>query len=129
MRHMRSSPVSTESETLYVEVKLSAGASIELPRAEELGVYVVEGSIAVNGDPVQARQLAVLENNAEGTMTASEDARIMLCGGDTLEGERIIWWNFVSSSRERLEQARNDWRDGAFDAVPGETDFIPLPEI
>ena len=52
----------------------------------------------------------------------------MICGGDTLEGDRIVWWNFVSSSRERLEQAKRDWRDGKFDEVPGETDFIPLPE-
>lgn len=123
------SPVSTESDTLYVEINLLRGASIELPRAQELGVYVVEGRVAVNGDAVESRQLAVLENDAEGTIEASKDARIMLCGGDTLAGERIIWWNFVSSSRERLDQARNDWRDGAFDAVPGETDFIPLPEI
>ena len=52
----------------------------------------------------------------------------MICGGDTLEGERIVWWNFVSSSRERLEQAKRDWKEGDFDDVPGESDFIPLPE-
>jgi redox-sensitive bicupin YhaK (pirin superfamily) len=124
-----SSPVSTESTTVYVELNLDAGASTELPAAQELGVYVVEGAVMVEGERVGAGQFAVLENNAGGTIAADSASRIMICGGDTLEGERTIWWNFVSSSKERLEQARQLWRDGGFPAVPGEEDFIPLPEI
>ncbi len=94
---------------------------------EELAVYVVEGSVAINGEFVNAGILAVLESEASGTVTAETPARIMFAGGDALEGERIIWWNFVSSSRERLEQAKEDWREQRFDGVPGETDFVPLP--
>jgi redox-sensitive bicupin YhaK (pirin superfamily) len=123
-----SSPVATKSETLYAEVNLEPGQSVAIPEAEELAVYVVEGSVAVNQDFVNARVLAVLENGASGKVTAESQARIMFAGGDALEGERVIWWNFVSSSRERLEKAKQDWREQRFDAVPGETDFTPLPE-
>ena len=122
------SPVQTASETLYVEVKLEAGASLELPSAEELGIYVIEGSIRIAGTTVSAGVLAVLADEHAAEIAAEEGAHVMLAGGATLEGERTIWWNFVSSSRERLEQAKRDWRDGKFPEVPGETDFIPLPE-
>ena len=123
-----SSPVATQSETLYVEVILEPGQSVAIPEAEELAVYVVEGSVAINQEFVNAGVLAVLQEGASGSVTAETQARIMFAGGDALEGERIIWWNFVSSSRERLEQAKEDWREQRFDAVPGETDFIPLPD-
>ena len=123
-----SSPVSTRSETLYVEVLLQPGQSVAIPDAEELAVYVVEGSVGINREFVDAGVLAVLENGAAGTVTAESAARIMFAGGDALEGERFIWWNFVSSSRECIEQAKKDWREQRFDAVPGETDYILLPE-
>ena len=123
-----SSPVSAQSETLYVEVLLDPGQSVDIPEAEELAVYVVEGTIAVNNEFVDAGVLAVLHHGASGTVTAESAARIMFAGGAALDGERYIWWNFVSSSRERIEQARKDWREQRFDAVPGETDFVPLPE-
>ena len=123
-----SSPVSTGSETLYVEAVLEPGQSVAIPRAEELAVYVVEGSVAINGEFVGAGVLAVLESGTSGSVTAESAARIMFAGGEALEGKRYIWWNFVSSSRERIEQAKKDWREQRFDAVPGETDFIPLPE-
>ena len=121
------SPVTTQSETLYVEVILEPGQSVEIPDAEELAVYVVEGSVAVNDQFVEAGVLAVLEQRAKGTVTAESVARIMFVGGDALDGERYIWWNFVSSSRARIEQAKQDWREQRFDSVPGEHDFIPLP--
>ena len=123
-----SSPVTTQSSTLYVEVILGPGQSVDIPEAEELAVYVVEGSVAVNQEPVEAGVLAVLERGASGSVTAESPARIMFAGGDALEGRRYIWWNFVSSSRERIEQAKRDWREQRLDAVPGEADFIPLPE-
>jgi redox-sensitive bicupin YhaK (pirin superfamily) len=122
-----SSPVSTRSETLYAEAVLEPGQSVAIPEAEELAVYVVEGSVAINREIVEAGVLAVLHDGARGTVTAESAARVMFAGGDTLEGERFIWWNFVSSSRERIEQAKKDWREQSFDSVPGETDFVPLP--
>ncbi|MGI9264543.1 MAG: pirin family protein [Gammaproteobacteria bacterium] len=122
------SPVQAASETLYVEALLDAGAELELPEAQELGVYIVAGSIELAGQSISGGTLVVLANGRSATVSASDGAHIMICGGDTLEGDRIVWWNFVSSSRERLEQAKRDWRDGKFDEVPGEPDFIPLPE-
>ena len=116
------------SETLYVEIKLEPGASIKLPDAEELGVYVVSGNIELDGQAITDGVLAVLKNGASASVGSSGGAHLMICGGDTLEGERVVWWNFVSSSRERLEQAKRDWKQGQFDDVPGELDFIPLPE-
>lgn len=123
-----SSPVATRSETLYVEVNLEPGQSVALPNAEELAVYVVEGSVAINREFVDAGVLAILQSGSSGKVSARTQAKIMFAGGDALEGERIIWWNFVSSSRERLERAKEDWRMQRFDTVPGETDFVPLPE-
>lgn len=122
-----SSPVSTESDTLYVEANLEPGAALALPDAEELGVYAVDGNITINGEPVVAGVLAVLKSKSTATVEAASAATIMLCGGASLEGDRVVWWNFVSSSRERLEQAKRDWRNKRFPEVPGETDFIPLP--
>lgn len=122
------SPVQATSGTLYVEIKLEPGARINLPEAEEVGVYVVSGNIELDGQAVSGGVLAVLKNGASASVSASGGAHLMICGGDTLEGERIVWWNFVSSSRERLEQAKRDWKQGKFDDVPGEPDFIPLPE-
>ena len=123
------SPVKTESETLYVELQLEADATIELPVVEELGVYVIDGDVKIGATTVSAGVLAVLQREAKCSMSSSSGAHVMLLGGATLEGERIIWWNFVSSSQERMEQARNDWRERRFPEVPEEIDFIPLPEV
>ena len=122
------SPVQTESETLYVELQIDAGASVELPRTEELAVFVVDGDIRIDGQAIPTGSLAVLVNDSTATLEATCRSHVMLCGGATLPGERILWWNFVSSSRERMQQAKADWRDGRFDQVPGESDFIPLPD-
>jgi len=124
----QTSPVKAASETLYVEIKLEPGAGINLPAAEELGVYVVSGNIELDSQAVSDGVLAVLKKGASASVNTAGGAHIMICGGDTLEGERIVWWNFVSSSRERLEQAKRDWKLGNFAEVPGEPDFIPLPE-
>lgn len=122
------SPVKTLSETLYVAVDLAPGMSINFPEAQELGVYVVEGSAAIGDQFVESGSLAVLQPDARGAVRAESETKIMFFGGDALEGERTIWWNFVSSSKERLEQAKRDWREGRFEPVPGESDFIPLPQ-
>lgn len=122
------SPVATCSETLYLEARIEKGRELDLPQAEELGAYVVDGQFSISGATVGAGQLAVLDHDTNVRLHALSECHLMICGGDALDGERHIWWNFVSSSRQRLEQAKNDWRDGRFDAVPDEDDFIPLPQ-
>jgi len=123
------SPVHTSSETIYVEADLEEGATLETPgEFDELAVYCVNGSVTVDGYELQPGQMAVLEPHTSATIAATVKSKVMLPGGATLEGERILWWNFVSSSRERLNQAKKDWRDRKFDEVPGESEFIPLPK-
>lgn len=121
------SPVRTESETLYVELIIEAGATIELPVTEELGAYVIDGGISLGDKTISDGNLAVLKRNVTTSISSDSGARVMICGGAALDGERIIWWNFVSSSRERLEQAKSDWLNRRFADIPDETDFIPLP--
>jgi redox-sensitive bicupin YhaK (pirin superfamily) len=125
------SPVRTASETFYADVSLEGGARLAVPTGyEERAAYVVEGSLAVEGASYPAGQLLVLKPR-EGVDLAAADgpARVMLLGGAPMDGPRHIFWNFVSSSRERIEQAKEDWREGRFAAVPGETELIPLPSF
>lgn len=122
------SPVKTFAETLYFEADLKAGQSLQLPEAEERGVYVAAGQIAINGREVNEFSLAVLENAPGTCVTASRDSRIALIGGEAL-GPRHLFWNFVSSRKERIEQAKSDWDNGRFPRVPGDDEeFIPLPK-
>jgi redox-sensitive bicupin YhaK (pirin superfamily) len=123
------SPVKVLSPTLYVEARLDAGAELALPDDHvERAAYLVEGSIAVDDQPIEPATMAVAETGARATIRALTDSRVMLLGGAPL-GKRFIWWNFVSSSEERIERAKREWRDGAFPKVPGDdTEFIPLPE-
>lgn len=124
------SPVRLFSETLQADVKLAPGARLALPTGPaERAVYLVSGRVLLDGQPFEPGRLLVLAPGRELVALAGpEGARLVLFGGEPLEGPRHVWWNFVSSSRERIEQARADWREGRFDAVPGETEFIPLPE-
>ncbi|MEM8683500.1 MAG: pirin family protein [Pseudomonadota bacterium] len=122
------SPVRTESETLYVALEMPAGSRVGLPEAEELGVYVVDGDAEVAGERLGGGTMAILDDDRSGDVRAHAASRVMLLGGDRLTGERHIWWNFVSSSSERMEQAKRDWQDDRFTRVPDEDDFIPLPE-
>ncbi len=124
------SPVSTASEWLYAEVNLEAGTSAPFEsEQEERGVYIVEGAVEVAGDVFEAPQLIIFRPGDRITITAVRDSRLMFLGGAGIDGPRYIWWNFVSSSKERIEQAKADWREGRFKAVPGETEFIPLPDL
>jgi hypothetical protein len=124
-----SSPVQTSSETVYVEADLDAGASLDTPDGTgELGIYPVDEAIEVDGFRLQPGRMAVLNAASKTTIRATHSCKVMLLGGAKLEGDRILWWNFVSSSRERLNQAKKDWRDGKFGEVPGDSEFIPLPE-
>jgi hypothetical protein len=122
------SPVETASDTLYIEANLDAGATLAAPdTADELAVYVVDGELDLAGQPVWNGTMAVLTGGKDAVFHASHNCRFMMLGGAALPGDRIVWWNFVSSSRNRIGQAKVDWREGRFDMVPGESDFIPLP--
>lgn len=124
------SPVRTASEWLYVEVSLQAGTQTLFEAdQEERGIYLVEGAVQIAGDSFEAPQLLVLRPGDPVTISAIRDVRMMFLGGAGIDGPRYIWWNFVSSSKERIEQAKADWQQGRFKPVPGETEFIPLPDF
>ncbi|TDT91227.1 hypothetical protein DFO45_3782 [Azorhizobium sp. AG788] len=123
------SPVRTASEWLYAEVCLDAAAQIPLdPDTEERAVYVAEGEVEVAGDVFEGPRLLIFRPGDRITIRATRNSRLMLLGGTALEGPRYIWWNFVSSRKERIEQAKEDWKQGRFAKVPDESEFIPLPE-
>jgi redox-sensitive bicupin YhaK (pirin superfamily) len=124
------SPVRTLTDLFYADVVLQPGAMLPLPvEHEERGLYVAEGEIEVAGQAFAAGRLLVFRPGDAITIRARVPARIVLLGGEPMDGPRHIWWNFVSSSRERIEAAKNDWKLARFDIVPGdETDFIPLPD-
>lgn len=124
------SPVAEMSPMLYVHARLEQGASLDVDEGhEERALYVVEGAIGCDDRAFGAGTLLVLREGAAVTIRAERPSRVMLLGGAKLAGERHIFWNFVSSSRERLEQAKDDWKHGRFAKVPGdEIEFIPLPE-
>jgi redox-sensitive bicupin YhaK (pirin superfamily) len=125
----QTSPVNTMSDWLYAEVKLDAGASAPLdPDQEERAIYVVEGEVRIANETFEGPRLLIFRPGDRITVTATRDARLMFLGGAALEGPRYIWWNFVSSRLDRIEAAKADWKSGRFKGVPGETEFIPLPE-
>jgi redox-sensitive bicupin YhaK (pirin superfamily) len=122
-----SSPVAVRSPTLYLDIALSAGDAFPLPPAEERAVYVIEGDAQLDGEDLPPGRMVVLEPGEEPMLSADADARVVLIGGAPL-GHRHMWWNFVSSRKERIQQAADDWAAQRFDVVPGETEFIPLPD-
>jgi redox-sensitive bicupin YhaK (pirin superfamily) len=124
------SPVPTLSDTILADAALTPGAVLPIDAdTQERALYVVAGEIDVAGDRFAAGRLIVLRPGDPMTVTAASEARVILVGGAALDGPRHIWWNFVSSRKERIEQAKADWKLGRFDAVPGdEAEFIPLPE-
>lgn len=124
----KSSPVTTYSNTLYIECSMPAGTRIELPDdCAELAAYVVSGDVHIDGQTHAAGVMAVACAGNSVVISADKDSRVMVIGGEPL-GERHIWWNFVASSRERIEQAKSDWKEGRFDSVRGDDEFIPLPD-
>ncbi|MDB4945026.1 MAG: pirin [Labilithrix sp.] len=123
------SPVGVLSPTLYVHVKLEAGARLPMDDThEERAVYVVEGSLGCDGQPFPAGTLVVLRPGARVVLSTTEPTRLMLLGGAKLDGERCLWWNFVSSDKARIERAKDDWKNDRFPKVPGDAERIPLPE-
>ncbi|GKS77258.1 pirin family protein [Acidovorax sp. SUPP950] len=124
------SPVATLSPTLYLDVQLAAGGALTLPPlAQEMAIYAVDGDLLLDGEPFAAHTLAVLETGAGAALRAPDRAvRLMVIGGDALDAPRHIWWNFVSSRKDRIVQAADDWDAQRMGHVPGETEWIPLPE-
>jgi redox-sensitive bicupin YhaK (pirin superfamily) len=122
------SPVVTLWPTLYVHAQIADGATLEVPADHgERAVYVVEGELALGEIPVTEGQLAVLAPGTKVALRALRPARAMLLGGEPFPTPRFIWWNFVASSEERIERAKERWERQQFPVVPGETEFIPLP--
>ena len=123
------SPVDVFSPTLYAAADLAPGATLVVqPEHEERAVYLAEGSASVADTALEPGQMAVLPPGGDVEIRAAAVSRIMLVGGAKMDGARFIWWNFVASSRERIERAKADWREDRFPPVPGETERIPLPE-
>ncbi|MCY1044405.1 pirin family protein [Corallococcus sp. bb12-1] len=126
--HGLKSPVRTHSDLFYAEARLDADARFKLPAEhEERGLYLVEGTVDVEGTRFQAGELLVFKPGSEILLKSEGPARMMLLGGEPMDGPRYLFWNFVSSSKERLEVAKSDWKEGRFAQVPQETEFIPLP--
>lgn len=123
------SPVKTYSDMFYASAELQAGGVLPLDADyEERGVYIVSGEIEIAGDRFEGGRLLVFRPGDRITIRANKPSRLMLLGGEPMDGPRHIWWNFVSSSKERIDQAKEDWRQARFDTVPGdEEEFIPLP--
>ena len=125
------SPVSVFSDTIYVDLKIEPGKSAPFAADwEERALYILEGEAIIAGDHFSDNQLLVFRAGDAITVTAgAKGCHVMLFGGAALGSARHIWWNFVSSSKERIEQAKEEWRTGRFDIVPGDSqEFIPLPE-
>ena len=123
------SKVEMVSDWFYVEVALDADMSAPLDADhEERAIYLVDGEVEIAGDKFTAPQLLIFRPGDRITVKALRKTRMMFLGGSALEGPRHIWWNFVSSSKERIEQSKADWKAGRFEHVPGEHEFIPLPE-
>jgi len=121
------SPVKTFAKTLYTEVKLKAGQEITTPQAEELAAYIVAGQVAIENIEIKENHMAVFKNKSQSKITAIKDTILVFIGGESLE-ERHIFWNFVSSSKERIEKAKSDWQNQKFPIIEGDSEeFIPLP--
>ena len=125
----KTSPVATFSETLYLDIRLDAGRELlldDLP--EEVALYAVSGTIAIDGEAVEANMMAYLEPGTRPVVSSADGARFVVIGGAPLDGHRFMFWNFVSSSKERIAQASADWEQQRYAKVPGETEVIPLPK-
>ncbi len=125
----KQSPVKTFSSLFYADVSLRQGAAVALENQhEERAIYLLEGAVEIAGQPFEPGRLLVFAPGDVISVKANSTAKVLLFGGEPLDGPRHLWWNFVSSSRERIEQAKTDWKAKRFAAVPGDAEFIPLPE-
>jgi redox-sensitive bicupin YhaK (pirin superfamily) len=124
-------PTTTYAETIYADIDLAAGAHVPVDAgADERAVYLAYGEASLDGVPLDPQTLYVLRPGIAATLRSASGGRLMLCGGEAFATPRHVWWNFVSSSRDRLNQARDDWKAGRFPTVPGDDkEFIPIPEV
>ncbi|HYL90760.1 MAG TPA: pirin family protein [Burkholderiales bacterium] len=123
------SPVPTRSPMFYADARLDAGARLTLPAYyAERAAYVIEGAVEHGGKAFAAGELLVFRALADADLAARAHARVLLLGGEPLDGPRFLWWNFVSSRKKRLAEAADEWREQRFARIPGETEFIPLPD-
>jgi redox-sensitive bicupin YhaK (pirin superfamily) len=123
------SPVSVFTDTFNVAVDMVADAEFEVDaKPVERALYVLEGDVQVDGVDIPSRHLVVLDRGVSHKVRAKSPVKAMFVGGEPLDARRHMWWNFVSSSQERIEQAKLDWKEGRFGQIAGETEFIPLPE-
>lgn len=127
----RTSPVTAHAPTIYADIALAPGGSIPIdPDADERAVYVAEGEASLDGLPLDAMTLYVLKPGIAATLRSARGGRVMLAGGGAFATPRHVWWNFVSSSRDRIAQAKSDWTAGRFPMVPDDAEeFIPIPEV
>lgn len=127
----RRAATTTYAETIYAEIALRPGGAIPVEAAaDERAVILLDGGASLDGDPLKPYDLNVLRPGEAMTLRSERGCRAMLLGGEAFATRRYVWWNFVSSDRERIEQAKADWREGRFAKVPGdEEEFIPLPEM
>jgi redox-sensitive bicupin YhaK (pirin superfamily) len=128
--YKETSPVKVFSPLFYADVAMRAGCELPVPSEhEERAAYVADGVVTCGNERAERGRMLVFAKGAEMALRATTDARVALIGGAPIDGERHIWWNFVSSSEARLEQAKRDWKEGRFPKVPGdEIESIPLPE-
>ena len=126
-----SAPTTTYAGTIYADVALTPGASIPIdPGADERALYVSMGEATLDGMRLEPTTLYVLRPGIAATLRSETGGRVMLCGGEAFATPRHVWWNFVSSSRDRINQAKADWKAGNFPKVPGDDkEFIPIPEV
>ena len=123
------SPVAVFADTLYVAIDLEPGAELAIDDSHrERALYVLEGQAQLDGADLPEKHLVLLDDGGRPRLRALTSVKAMLLGGEPLDGPRHLWWNFVSSSKERIEQAKQDWLAGRFGQVPGDDEFIPLPE-
>lgn len=123
------SPVQVFAETLNVAIDLQPGAELAIdPLHRERALYVLEGDAQVDGADIPEKHLVVFDAGTQPVLRAKTVVKAMLLGGEPLDGPRHLWWNFVSSSKERIEQAKRDWQEGRFGKIDGDAEFIPLPE-
>jgi len=126
-----SSPVTCHSPTLYAALEMAPGAALVVDHeADERALYLLDGDATMDAFELRPQHLALLAPGTRPLLSSQRGARLMVCGGAPMDGERHVWWNFVSSSRDRINEAKRAWRAGEFTLPPDDdSEFIPLPEI
>ncbi|MFL6710582.1 MAG: pirin family protein [Massilia sp.] len=125
----KTSPVPTFMETLYLDITLDAGAELLLENLpEQAAIYAVSGELAIDGEALAPFTMAVVQTGSSARLATQGGVKFVVIGGAPLDGQRFIFWNFVSSSKERLAKASSDWEEQRYAKVPGETEWIPLPK-